>query len=133
MRPEGWEKRLSEYLDSRKDMAFEWGKNDCILFAAKGYQAMTGIDYYSKYLPYTTEEEAREILRVNGGFEGILGKDIGPGHRNPLKARRGNPVLLKLKEITCGIVDDSGQWVCAPGKEKIVKYPISKAWRIWDK
>lgn len=127
-----WQKRFAEYILSRRNMPFQWGENDCILFAAKGFEAITGQDHYSQYLPYSTEDEAREILRNHGGFEGIIGKNIGPGHRNSLKARRGDPVLMKIPHPTCGLVDDSGQSILAPGINGTVRYPLSKAWRIWS-
>lgn len=129
---EDWPRRLSDYLSAMKDVPFEWGVNDCILFAAKGYESMTGIDYYSQYLPYSNEAEAKAILESNGGFEGIIGANIGPGHRNILKAKRGDPVLLKIPNFTCGLVDDSGQFIAVPSEKGIVKYPLSKAWRIWS-
>jgi hypothetical protein len=42
MKPEGWEGRLNEYIESRRFMPFEWGKNDCASFAAYAVEAMTG-------------------------------------------------------------------------------------------
>lgn len=132
MRTDGWEKRFSDYLASRQNMPFEWGVNDCILFAAKGYEVITGTEYYSKFLPYSTEEEAKEIIEKNGGFYSLISKDIGRGHRNILKARRGDGVLLKLPNFTCGLVDDSGESIAVPGKQGLVRYPLSKAWRIWS-
>lgn len=132
VRFEDWPKRLSDYLSVHKKTPFKWGEHDCILFAAKGYEAITGIDYYSQYLPYSTEEEAKEILKSNGGFAEIIGKSLGPGHRNILKAKRGDPVLLKIPNFTCGLVDDSGQFVAVPSEGGLVKYPLSQAWRIWS-
>jgi hypothetical protein len=113
-------------------MPFKWGYNDCILFSAKGYEALTGIDYYSQYLGYSTENGARSRLKENGGFEGIIGQHIGPGHRHILKAKRGDVVLLKIPDLTCGLVDDSGQFVVAPGPQGIKRLPLTKAWRIWS-
>lgn len=132
MKFEDWPRRLSDYLESKRHTPFKWGENDCILFAAKGYEAMTGVDYYSQYLPYYTEEEAKLILNANGGFEGIIGHSIGSGHRNVLKAKRGDPALLKIPNFTCGLVDDSGQFVAVPSATGLVRYPLSKAWRIWS-
>lgn len=132
MRLEDWPKRLSQYIASRRAMNFKWGENDCILFAAKGYEALTGVDYYSQYLPYSTEKQAREILEKHGGFEGIIAQHIGPGHRKILKAKRGDVVLLKMPDLTCGLVDDSGQFVVAPGKDGFKRVPLSKAWRVWS-
>lgn len=130
---EGWEKRLSAYIVAMKNTSFEWGVNDCILFAAKGYEIIHGIDYYSQYLPYSTEEEAKEILKNNGGFKGIISKSLGSGHKNFLKAKRGDPVLMKIPNYTCGLVDDTGQFIIAPGKDGMVRYPINKATWVWSR
>lgn len=132
VRREDWLKRLSEYLKMNKDTPFEWGVNDCILFAAKGYEYITGIDHYSEYLGYSTEDQAKEILKKNDGFEGIIGKHIGKGHKNILLAKRGDVVLLKIPALTCGLVDDSGMFIAAPSAEGIKRLPLTKAVRIWS-
>lgn len=131
MRYSDWPKRLSDYLESKKNTPFEWGVNDCIMFAAKGLEAITGQNHYQEYVGYTTEVGAKALLDANGGFEGIIGKHIGPGHRKHLMARRGDLALLKIPNFTCGIVDDSGQFVAVPSENGLVKYPLTKAWRIW--
>lgn len=132
MKIEGWEKRLSEYIQAKEKEPFKWGENDCILFAAKAYEVITGEDHYSQYLPYSTKEEAYKILRKNKGFEGIIGKNIGLGHNNYLMAKRGDPVLMNIPDMTCGIVDDSGQYIIAPGENGIVRRPLSEAIYIWS-
>lgn len=129
---EDWDKRLSHYLQQQKKAPFKWGENDCILFAAKAYEAMTGINHYQKYLGYENEEQARDILEAHNGLDGAISKFLGPGHRNPMLAKRGDIVLLKLKQLTCGVVDDSGQKVAAPGIDGIIRYPLKLAWRIWS-
>lgn len=132
VRLEGWENKFSNYLDEKRNMPFKWGDNDCILFAAKGLEIITGEDYYSKYLPYNNEEEAKNILKKNGGFAGIIKKSLGKPHDNYKKARRGDLVLLKIPNITCGIVDDSGKFIACPSENGIVRYPISNAYKIWS-
>lgn len=133
MRPEGWELRLSNYIKSVKDKPFKWGENDCILFSAKAHEAIYLEDCYSKYLPYSSEEEAQEILKKNGGFEKIIGSNLGKPHKNILKAKRGDLVLLKIPSITCGVVDDSGQHILCPSEKGIVRYPLNKAYRVWSR
>lgn len=132
MRKEGWELRFSNYIDSVRNAPFKWGENDCIIFSAKALEAITGQDFYSQYLPYETEEQAKSILKDNGGFEGIIGKSLGKAHRNILKSKRGDLVLLKIPSITCGIVDDSGQHIICPSEKGIVKYPLSSSYKVWS-
>lgn len=131
MRSERWEMALSEYLKEMKDVPFEWGRNDCILFAAKGFERLTGKNHYAEYLGYSTEEEAKKILESNGGFDGIIGKHIGPSKKDWRKAKRGDVCLMKIPHITCGIVDDSGRFVAVPSEKGLVRRPLSDAWRVW--
>jgi hypothetical protein len=42
MRLSDWEMQLSEYVLSKKNQPFEYGVNDCCLFAAGAVEAMTG-------------------------------------------------------------------------------------------
>lgn len=130
-RLEDWPKRLSSFLDERRDMPFEWGKNDCLTFLAKGAESMTGNDYYSKYAGYNSEDGANEKLKEHGGIVKIIESYFGAGIRNPLKAHRGDIALIKAPEITAGIVDDSGRYVAVVTKEGLRRFPLEKAWRIW--
>lgn len=130
-RLEDWPKRLSAFLDERRDMPFEWGKNDCLTFLAKGAEAMTGNDYYSKYEGYASEQEANEKLKEHGGIIKIIESYVGSGTRNILKAHRGDVAVVKCPELMAGIVDDSGRYVAVVTKEGLRRFPLEKAWRIW--
>lgn len=131
-RYENWAKKLSDYLHKNADTPFIWGKNDCMLFAAKGVLEMTGVDCFSKYLPYSTEEEAYKILRENGGFMSIISKGIGTAHDKILSAKRGDVALMKMPRKTCGLIDDTGQFIAAPGENGIIRLPLTQAYKIWS-
>lgn len=132
VRHEDWPKRLSQYLADKMKAPFEWGVNDCIMFGAKGIEALTGVNHYQEYVGYTDEQGAKELLKQNGGIEGIVSKHLGPGHRNILKAKRGDMVLLKIDGFTCGLIDDSGQFIAAVTEEGLTRIPLKRAWRIWS-
>ena len=131
-RTEGWELRFSNYLKSARDMAFEWGNHDCIMFPAKALEVITGENFYEEYKGYTTKEGADEVLETNGGMVGIVTQHLGQSHRNFMQAKRGDLVLMKLPDLTLGIVDDSGQRIAAVTLKGLVRLPIDKAWRIWS-
>lgn len=125
--------KLSNYIISKRDAPFEWGQNDCVLFAFKGLEMITGQNHYQSYLPYSTEEQAYNIVRECGGIEKMIMKHLGQGHKNILKAKRGDIVLLKAPELTCGLVDDSGQFVVATGKDGLKRLPLSnRIKRVWS-
>ena len=44
MRLENWERRLGDYLDTRRGQDFAYGTNDCGMFAAGAVEAVTGVD-----------------------------------------------------------------------------------------
>lgn len=131
-RKENWAMLLSDYLKSRKAMPFIWGENDCLMFAAKAVEAITGESLYAGYPVYATEAEAVSILENHGGVVGIISKSLGGGGRNVLTAKRGDVAIVKMPEITAGIVDDSGRSVALIAKEGLIRVPLSKAWRIWS-
>lgn len=128
----GWEMRLADYLRSRRGKPFEWGVNDCLTFVAKAIEALTEVDVYAPYAGYTTEEEAYVILDAAGGMRKVLDDTLGKSHNNPLKSRRGDVVIFKDQGLTCGIVDDSGQFIAAVSKEGLVRVPLKQAIRIWS-
>lgn len=130
VRLEGWEMRISQYIKENENTPFEWGKNDCVLFIAKAVELITGLDYYSQF-KYSTKEEAEKIIEENNGIQGLLTKYLGQPHNNYMLAGRGDIVLMRLPEITCGLVDDSGQRIVALSEKGIVRLPLNKAWRIF--
>lgn len=130
VRLENWPMLLGRYLKETKDKPFKWGENDCILFAAKGLEAITGQNLYAEYV-YETEDQAKEILENHNGLAGLISKHLGPGHRNFKKAHRGDLVMMKLPQPTLGIVDDSGQRIAAISQDGHVRLPLNKAWRVW--
>lgn len=132
-RPEGWDMRLSAYLQENRSTPFQWGVKDCVMFAAKGLEAVSGVNMYAEYEGYATKEQAEEIITANGGISELVSKHLGPGHRNFKQAKRGDLVLMKMPELTIGIVDDSGQRIAALTlKDGLVRLPLTKAWRVWS-
>lgn len=129
-----WDKRLSKYIaDTRGEFKFEWGINDCVLYSVKMAEAITGEDHYSEYLGYSTREGAMEIIAAHGSLEALISKHFGQSHRNFLRAKRGDLVLVKRPDFICGFVDDSGQMIIVPSeKEGLMKLPLKMAWRIWS-
>lgn len=131
MRLENWPLLLSDYLAEKRHTPFEWGVNDCVMFAAKGLERLTGQNMYAMYEGYKTEAEAQEIIDNAGGMEALISRHLGPGSRDVLKASRGDLVMMKLPQKTIGMVDDSGQNVACVGPNGMVRLPLKRAWRVW--
>lgn len=72
MRIEGWETKLNDYFESVRNVPFEWGACDCLIFASDAVKICTGIDPMSKKKKtdpdtirgmYKTQDEARELIK----------------------------------------------------------------------
>lgn len=131
-RKEGWERRFSEYIAESMNKPFKWGENDCVLFSAKGFECITGINFYSSHLPYNTEKKAYKIVSENQGLQSMISEYLGNPHMNYREAKRGDIVLMRLPQETIGIVDDSGQSIMSVNEKGISRLPLKSAKFIWS-
>src|SRR5690606_11207689 len=117
---------LADYLKECLNKPFKWGEHDCMAFVCKGFERMTGQDIYSEYAGYTSKEEADAVVNNNGGMIEIINKHCGNNHSRYLQAKRGDIVLVKVPEVTAGIVDDSGQFIAVVTENGLIRLPINK-------
>ena len=79
-RVDNWQKALNDFIQSRMDTPFQWGTNDCCMFAGDAVEAITGVDVMAPFRgKYTTEDESKEVLagkRVKTLVTKILGKPV---------------------------------------------------------
>lgn len=122
---------LSDYLKEKKDAPFVWGQNDCVYFAAKYIERVTGNNFYKLYPDYQTREQALEIIKKNGNLQTMVTSALGDGFTNHLKAHRGDIVLLKVPEETLGIVDDTGQRIACVTLKGLLRARISEGTKFW--
>lgn len=67
MRLPDWRKRLTHYLASTSRQAYRPGQFDCILFAAGGREALTGVDVMAGWRGrYDTVEEGLALAQAHG-------------------------------------------------------------------
>ncbi|MCB9990675.1 MAG: hypothetical protein H6867_04770 [Rhodospirillales bacterium] len=133
-----WPEAFAAALEAVQHEPFEWGKNDCCLFACNIVKAITGTDLASPFRGYKDRAEAFEIIKGYGGIGKLaesVAEEYGIPEINPLIARRGDVCLFNNGNgETLGIC--RGDLVLAPGKEKLDGIPVSKvsdtlrAWRI---
>lgn len=127
-----WPMRLSAYLAEKQNEPFVWGSNDCLLFAAKAVQKLTGENFYDEYGSYSSMNEAYNLLLENGGIKGIISRALGASKRNVLSAQRGDVIIIKTPELVAGIVDDTGQRVAVLTLNGLTRMPLDKALRYWS-
>jgi hypothetical protein len=94
MRLEGWPERLAAFLHERHSMPFEWGRNDCVMFAAGSVEAITGVSLLPDYT-WSDAAEAEDRLKRAGGLKAIVDQRL-PRLKNLAYTRRGDIVMLKI-------------------------------------
>ena len=129
MRYQDWDIKLAEFIKSRKDMPFQWGSNDCVMFAVNCAEAMTGVDLAEKY-NYSTLEGAQEIIKNAGGFKELVNLNM-KNEISPKLARRGDWVLIQQQDGTQALAVCIGSVVIAAGKDGLVQRPMSEAITAW--
>lgn len=111
-------------------MPFQWGVNDCTLFAADCVLALTGIDHVPPELRhYGSAKEAYRTLKTLGGLQGIATTALG--YPKPIKsAQIGDVVLTKTgKHDMLAICN--GRLALAPGGDGLVSVALgSMCWRV---
>lgn len=118
-----WPERLSKFIESRRNVPFKWGENDCALFAADCVLELTGIDHAEGMRGnYQCETYAAQLVRLAGGMrtfaQRLTEKHLG-------HVQRGDVVLAVINgRETYGIAVGNGQW-CSPGVTGLVFRPMS--------
>jgi hypothetical protein len=128
MRHQDWEYRLNEFLKSVGP--FEWGANDCCMFAVNAVESMTGKDHGKQYRGYKTALGAARRLEKFGGVEGIATIELGD--LKPIKqSKRGDVVSIQNGEnIILGIC--LGVKMAAVSEEGLTFFSMSVARNAWS-
>lgn len=133
-----WEHIFGEFLFSRKDQPFEYGTNDCCMFAFDSVLAMTGVDIGAEFRgKYDSDlSAARLIIKfTDGGNLGDLIEKLAIQYElpevKPLFARRGDIVLIPSEpRKALGIVSLDGWNIAAPFPRAVQLNEIERAWRV---
>jgi hypothetical protein len=124
-----WQSRLAAVVSERMTAPFEWGRNDCCLFAADCVKAMTGRDPAADARGYTDEREAARIIKKLGGLGAIAATRAGGPEIAPMLARIGDVVYGTLGRDCLGIC--TGETWHAPGEHGLLAAPMSTVKRAW--
>lgn len=142
-RIEHWATRgLHDFLLARKDRPFEWGTNDCCMFAADAVLEITGEDIASEFRGrYSTPETAKAVIAHVTGGKTVSDAAAHCAKRanlqelsQPLMAQRGDLVLVtdpRTKQTIVGIVHLNGRHVAVVGETGLKALPISTIKRAW--
>lgn len=121
-----WPERMRALIAQRLHAPFQWGVNDCALFAADAVLAQTGIDF-AEDLRGLNARQAMRALRAHGGLSALATRALGePG----IEARPGDIVLIE----NCGralLAVFNGRLALAPGATGLVGMPPTSARAVW--
>jgi len=147
-RVENWERKLTDFIDSRLNVRMEWGKTDCFLLIFDSVQVITGFDPDEIHPDkpfrgrYHTARQAYNLLKKysGGGMEetcDMIAEKMNMGKKQKNFAGRGDVVLLHLETAIGGMRDIMGiclgHVVAVQGINGIIfvdKKEIKKAWSL---
>jgi len=93
-RQEGWEHRLHDFVQSRKDLSFKWGAHDCCAFTAGAIEAVTGVNPMGEHRAYSSAAGAAHVLSDCGGVTGLPAAHGLHELGSAKEAQRGDVVWL---------------------------------------
>lgn len=121
--------RFAEFARSRASMPFEWGKNDCCLFAADCVAAMTDVDPAAEMRGYSTALAANRLVHAEGGLQAMATRFLGVPV-SPKFAAVGDVVLLENEgRQLLGVCN--GTSVVGPGPDGLAVLSMEAAAAAW--
>lgn len=97
MRRPDWLARLRSEVERAAGQPFEWGRQDCCLFAARCVDAMCDGSDYEGDLTYRDQTSALRFLVEQGGIEAGVTARFGAPIPWP-QAMRGDLVLIETED-----------------------------------
>lgn len=134
-RHENWPSRLHDFIESRRERPFAWGRQDCCLLACDAIRAIIGKDPARGLFrgKYKDALGAARILKKHGGVERIAIKvcqAMGFARVKVPFARRGDVLLYKTERgPALGICD--GPHGVFPGPTGLQFIPVASCRRAW--
>lgn len=102
------------FFERMRGETFEYGRNDCALFCARYLIEVHDCPDFAEGFrgEYTTEEEAFDLIRDEGGLLGMCRKYLD--EKPLLQAKRGDIVWRQFRDGTEGLAVVDGRNVIAP-------------------
>lgn len=138
MRVDGWPEKLLALIDAHQHTPHAWGEHDCVMFAGKAVEVITGVDFVAQFRgTYSTEAEAEAILDREGGIEPWCVKHFGAPVAVGL-ARRGDLLIGPSPQGEDWLAVCVGQHGVVPGERyeavgaklvlmpSLVRFPLSR-------
>ena len=137
-KPYNFHELLLSAVAARRGTPFEWGENDCALFACDVLLEATGQDFAAPFRGrYKSAVGAARVLKKfsGGGLEATaekIARDEGHAEVAPLMAQRGDMVLVEA-EAGPALGVCLGEAAAVAGQEGMIMVPARswlRAWRV---
>lgn len=124
-----WDYILNEYIESKRDVPFEYGVNDCCTFMSGAVMAMTGYDPMEEFRgKYDSLRGTIKVLKEigNGDLKSTL--DVKFPEIPVGSAQRGD---LALFSDSVGVIAGDFAWfVSDDGLERVFREDWEKTWSV---
>jgi hypothetical protein len=128
-----WPEKLADFIHSKATTPFEWGVNDCALFAADCVKAITDIDLATDLRgTYATAREAYELIKDRGGLEAIATAALGQPMEFKLQMQRGDVALVNINGRESLVICADSVLVGPAVESGIALIPITEAVKAWE-
>lgn len=114
----------AQYISDHLVAPFDWGTNDCVLFAARWVKNKTGVDPLAGLPKWKTSLQAARVIRSIGGLEAAI--DARLQKIDPRSAVDGD--LAFYNGCVCIF---SGSYIVGPGPSGLEFVRRSKAVTAW--
>jgi hypothetical protein len=116
---------LADYISAHLAKRFEYGKLDCVLFAAGWLTHATGRDYLADVPRWSTKKQAMRIIRDLGGLEAAMDAKLRRIHPN--LAADGHIGMYKGRACIF-----SGPHIVGPGYDGLIFINRLEAEAAWS-
>lgn len=117
-----WPERLDALMHARRDWPFQWGRHDCVTFAADCAAVVTGRDPIGDLRGWRTARQAWEAMERQGGLLIAMGRRL---REIPVGAARRGDVGLVMsaskRRLACVVILSAN--VVGPGRFRLEAQP----------
>ncbi len=131
MRLPDWMLRLEQLVEQRQRARFEWGVQDCSMWACDVVLAATGVDPADGLRgTYSNEAEAQAVIDAGGGLAALAEARFGP-EVPVLAAAVGDVGLMQTERGPALVACMGAYWLAAGAWGLVVVEPaaVERAWR----
>lgn len=122
---------LVRFIDGRRDIPHAWAKGrDCVSFAFGAVEAQTGVDLLTALPSWSTQREALQVARGQGGLTNALNDRMDP--ISPALAQKGDIAGLVDRAFGVRLMVIEGATLIGPGENGHQRLPRRAMVRAWN-